>query len=104
MIDQRFSKKEFEHAGKDSPSARQLADRLAEEITSELHGAIQAELQRIVMKLNGMGHNLRLYVENPGELAYRDDSGDGDNYQCDLRVAADCVVSTGYAHLLSDQE
>jgi hypothetical protein len=100
MIDERFSKAEFDRRGLDSPGARALADQLSEEVLAELQPVLRNEMMRIVGKLNAMGHQLKpFYEEAPGEWAFRDDAEDETGYHCRLRLALDCVVSTGFAHL-----
>ena len=55
--------------------------------------------------LNRMGHNLELaYPSRPGEISYRDQKNSEEGYQCELRIAFDRVVSTGYAHLINLDE
>jgi MoaA/NifB/PqqE/SkfB family radical SAM enzyme len=105
MIDERFSAIAFDQLGLDTDGAAQLADLLAEELQKEMHQVIVTHLDRIIEKLNSMGHNLKPYGEHiPGDVAYRDDTEDKTGYHCKLRVAFDSVISTGYAHVLSTEE
>jgi len=101
MIDDRFSAKAFEAYGLNSEGAGELACQLAEEVNQELHKVILPKLMEIIDTMNAMGHNLRLYEEpKPGDISFRDDSEGAFGYECRLRIALDCVVSTGYAHLV----
>jgi hypothetical protein len=105
MIDKRFSSRAFESHGIDTEGARRLADTLADEIQQELHKVIEPRFMEIVANLNAMGHDLKLYDQvEPGGIAFRDDMETGSGYKCKLRVAFDTVVSTGYAHLYTDEE
>jgi hypothetical protein len=105
MIDKRFSARSFEASGLDTERTRRLADILADEIQQELHKVIEPSFIEIVEKLNAMGHDLKLYDEiEPGSIAFRDDVETESGYKCKLRVAFDTVVSTGYAHLHTDEE
>ncbi|MCX7420962.1 MAG: hypothetical protein NT013_15680 [Planctomycetia bacterium] len=100
MIDDRFSKSEFESLGRDSAEARKLADLLAGEVLHELHEVLAAKLDQIVIRLNAIGHSLRAYeLPCPGDVSFRDDREVATTYECDLRLAVDVVVSTGYSHL-----
>ena len=99
MIDERFSASAFSSCGLDTQKARGLSEVLAQEIESEIQQVVEKQFARIVGRLNDMGHDLKPYVVNAGELSYRDDYEDRDGYHCKLRVAVDIVVSTGYAHL-----
>lgn len=105
MIDTRFSLKAFGKAEDcQGEKTQHLAELLGDEIQKELDAVIKPALERTVIKLNKMGHNLTLETEPaPGEISYRDVSGsDGEN-SCKLRVAVDTVVSTGYADLLAPE-
>jgi hypothetical protein len=100
MIDDTFSKESFSTAGLDTPEARSLADQLAKEIQAVIHLTVVKEIDLIIKKLNQMGHNLRLYEDpTPGDISYRDDNDNNENYQCYLRIAIDTIISTGYSHL-----
>ncbi|SRR6266545_6138520 len=105
MVDERFSALSFGVCGVDSEGAKKLADSLAEEIQNELHETIQTSFHRIIDRLNAMGHKLKAaYPPKPGDFSYRDDWKDESGYHCKLRVGLDVIVSTGYGHLLSDDE
>lgn len=105
MIDEKFSAKAFLQKGLDTSASKELASLLAEEIQRELHKAIEPAFKAIIERLNSMGHNLKPYVEaSPGEISFRDDGDTSKGYQCKLRVAADTVISTGYAHFISGEE
>ena len=105
MIDQRFSKTEFERRGLDTPAAKELADALATAVLEELRSDLRQSMERIVRELNAGGHNLRLYADAaPGELEFRDDQDSGPAYRCALRLALDSIASTGYAHLAKVEE
>jgi hypothetical protein len=76
------------------------SDQLAEEVEAELDKAILS-VRRVVGTLNGVGHHLEPeYPPEPGDVSYRDHSGDGLMYRCMLRLGVDTTVSTGYAHLV----
>ena len=100
MIDDRFSLRSFEALGKDTEVAKARAEQLAREVLVELEPVLRQAFERVVAKLNAIGHQLRPYGEqSPGEVDYRDDYEDEAGYQCRLRLAADLVISTGFAHL-----
>lgn len=104
MLDERFSAEAFAVCGLNTKQSLQLAKDLASEIQNELHIAITSKLLNIVERLNGMGHNLKLYGPPiPGDISYRDAVEDESGYHCKLRVGVDTVISTGYAHLCTDQ-
>jgi len=105
MIDDRFSAEAFEKCGPDSDAARKLSDDLADEIQKQVHTATTEYMEKIIRKLNSMGHNLKPYGEiRPGDISYRDDAGHGAAYTCKLRLAADTVVSAGYSHLTNPED
>jgi hypothetical protein len=109
MIDKRFSKEAFAECGMDTQAARDLADSLAQEVGEEVHQILQEYMHRMIVRLNEMGHNLRLESDSPGDnlypgnISYRDDWQDQDSYHCRLRIAIDTVISTGYAHLFFEE-
>ena len=100
MIDQRFSLQSFTKAGLDTELSRRLAEELAAEIQDELDSVLGAAVDRIVSRLNAMGHAL---VPDgspaPGEYSYREAERPCECYECGLRVAVDASVSTGFTHL-----
>lgn len=99
----RYSKEDFlaEHAS--DPNARHLADALTADVQRILHEVISTAVGQIVEELNSRGHNLSNYEEPvPGIVALRDDVGDGANYECDLRLAVDTVVSVGFRDTSGD--
>ena len=98
MIDERFALSAFESHGQDKISRRALADVLQDEVAQELSKVIVPAMNAIIERLNRLGHNLRPYgpPEEPGNLAFRDDDRDDAGYDCKLRVACDCTISTGY--------
>jgi hypothetical protein len=100
MVDERFSMQAFSELGLDTFEARELADLLANEILKEMHVQIEIKMREIIGRLNSMGHHLRLYEESElGDIDYRDDVSNAEDYRCFLRVSHSSVVSTGYAHL-----
>ncbi len=110
MIDDKFSLKAFLRCGLDTEAANSLAKSLAEEIYKEVHVNLRAYLSEVVMRLNAMGHNLKVESDfpgddsYPGDISYRDDWNDETGYHCKLRVAINTVVSTGFAHMYSEEE
>ena len=100
MLDERYSATEFERLGLDSERSRTLANELERDILEELKSTVDFEVKKIAERLNGMGHNLRLEEQStPGSISFRDDRGEGDNYDCKLRIALDYIASAGYSHL-----
>lgn len=62
-----------------------------------VHEALIPLVGQIVATLNARGHKLRYYEEPvPGTLVFRDDTGAGPAYHCDLRLAVDTVISVGF--------
>jgi hypothetical protein len=110
MIDDRFSSIEFQRLGLNTPEARERADLLADEVYTRLHRAIESQLREIVERLNAMGHNLQLknsIIGNatyPDEVDYRDESERNEHYGCRLRLTVNTVISTGYAHLIAEDD
>ena len=95
----RFSKRNFDECGVDTPAARRLANRLQDEMARELHPAILKAFLRIVEKLNAHGHNLKPYGRvKVGDIGFRHQHPDG---SFRLRLGCDVVVSAGYAHVVS---
>ena len=69
--------------------ARNLADKLQEDVLVELHAAVSNKFIEVVNKLNAEGHSLSPYTETiPGDIHYRDLSS--------LRLALDLIISAGY--------
>ena len=98
----KYSQREFESRGLDTPAARQLADELQDDVAKEIHEALLAAFLKIVAGLNAHGHNLTPYDEiRIGDISFRDEPGEG---QCRLRLACDVVISAGYAHTLTAEE
>jgi hypothetical protein len=105
MVDEKFSASSFAGCQLDSQQARDLSDALAKEIENEMHQVIYNHFLKIINRLNEMGHSLKVHHPPvPGEISYRDDWNDESGYHCRLRVAIDTTVSTGYAHLLTEDE
>ncbi len=110
MIDERFSSDAFTSRGLDTEAARELAESLADEVRVEMHQALEMHLRKIVERLNAMGHNLKAEASSPGDnsypgdVAYLDDWEDETGYHCKLRLGIYTVITTGYAHFISDEE
>ena len=101
MIDNRFAADSFRRLGKGTSAAKLLADELSREVTSQLQEVIADKMRQIVAQLNTLGHQLRPYGrERVGEVNYRDDHYGDTEYQCNLRLSVDLVISAGYAHIL----
>ena len=98
---EKYSKQQFESLGLDSPAARTLAHELEDDVTAEIHGEVLAAFSRVVEELNARGHNLKADEINIGDIAFRDESADG---QCYLRLGCDVVISAGYSHFLTAEE
>jgi len=98
---EKYSKQQFESLGLDSPAARKLADELQEDVTREIHDAVLAAFSRVVEGLNARGHNLGADEIRIGDIAFRDESADG---QCYLRLGCDVVISAGYSHTITAEE
>jgi hypothetical protein len=98
---EKYSKQQFESLDLESPAARNLADELQEDVTEEIHGAVLAAFSRVVEELNARGHNLKADEIRIGDIAFRDESADG---QCYLRLGCDVVISAGYSHTLTAEE
>ena len=98
MIDDRFSAAAFAGLRNDSTAARELADDLAEEVLKAVDSAVRQLVRQVVADLTHLGHDLRPYDNDGlGEVSFRDDRTDSaGGYSCDLRLAVDVVVSTGY--------
>ena len=110
MIDDRFSSAAFEALGLDTSEARERADLLADEVYRQVYPVVEARMREIVNQLNAMGHNLHFAgstpgdISYPGEVDYRDERSDAEGCHYRLRLAVNTVVSTGYAHLISELE
>lgn len=92
-----YSKLDFLAELESGPGSSQLASKLEVEVQRILHELIKREVEQIVENLNANGHRLRYYEEPiPGIVTFRDDTGDGVNYSCDLRLAVDTVISVGF--------
>jgi hypothetical protein len=96
-IDSRFSKHQFLVESDNRPGSSKLSDQLAAEVLGLLHEAVQSRFSEIVEQVNQVGHDLRAYSEpQPGEINFRDDRGSNGEYECDLRLAVDVVISVGF--------
>ena len=107
MLDEKYSRAAFEATGLDTAAAASLAASLQHDILVELDVVIRDRFLQIARRLNELGHRLKPYSPSaPGELSFRDDFGEEgtESYGCGLRVAVDCVVSTGFAHLDCEAE
>jgi hypothetical protein len=95
MLDQRFSREAFLDGGLDSDAAKELVDELHNEVLNILHKSVDSALTEVVSQLNSMGHKLELFEPpKPGDIHYAHYIGD----QCNLRLAADIVVSAGFGY------
>ena len=95
MIDERFSAKNFEKCGWKTKESRLLANELTQEIQKELHEVLKSAFSDIIQRLNVLGHDLKLYDEEPANYHYREySSTDRANYK--MLVALDTVVTVGY--------
>ena len=103
-IDSRFSKDRFRIEATADPGARHLSDQLQEEILHLLEVDIAKKVDDVVKLLNEQGHQLRPYYPEPGHIAFRDDRGSDSAYECDLRVAADIVVSVGFRDTITEPD
>lgn len=100
MVDERFRSEEFARVGLDTDAARDLSALLENEVCNEMQTVLKSSFRSIVSRLNSMGHDLKLYDEALGEIAFRDDYESDSGYHCKLRVACDLIISSGYAHLI----
>ena len=101
-IDERFSKAAFVAAGLDTDASRALADDLADLVEWQLMDVVARGLAAIIETLNGLGHSLQKMTDSPPDnISYRDESQDLETHQCNLRVAYDSIISTGFSHLES---
>jgi hypothetical protein len=101
MDDRKFSKEQFDKCGVDSEAALMLADLLQQEVGQEIHKVVLPALEHIVQGLNREGHNLTPSEAKVGNLSYMDVSPDG---KVRLRLHCDVVISSGYAHMYSDDK
>lgn len=91
----KYSKQQFAERGVDSLQARELADKLQNEVAAKLDAIVSAAFRKIIDGLNAQGHNLTLYGEvKVGDISFRDEPQPN---HCFLRLACDVVVSAGYA-------
>jgi hypothetical protein len=104
MIDEKFSAKSFIELGLDTEESRNLSDSLEKEVSRQMQQLIEAKFEEIITKLNDMGHNLKLEEKTTGEISFRDDDDDDENYHCKLRLAFDYVTSAGYSDLLDCED
>jgi len=100
MIHQKYSADNFIKLGLNSGPARRLAKELQAEVLARMHEIVLPSFQQVVTELNALGHDLRSYAVEAGDISYRDDVETDRGYQCKLRLGLDMVVSAGYAHLL----
>jgi hypothetical protein len=108
-IDERFSAERFRALPADDPTARAgLIQQLQDEITAELHGALQAGMAEIAERLHGLGHRLSLFedeVGDMGEVGYHDDHDPPGGAHCWLRIDGTFLASAGWAeHANGDTE
>lgn len=89
---EKYAKAEFEKLSPEE--ARSLADEAQEGLLNEIDCAIKDAFKAAIAEFNAVGHNLTLYDEASGELAYRDPSG--------FRLAIDSIVSSGYRDTVDD--
>jgi hypothetical protein len=99
---EKYTKRQFEGFGLDTPAARQLADELQGDVAKEIHEAVLAAFVKVVEGLNARGHNLTPYDEIlAGDISFREESSEG---RCKLRLACDVVISAGYSHTRAADE
>ena len=99
---EKYSKRQFDSLGLDTPAARKLADELQDDVTEEIHSAVLAAFQNVVERLNAQGHNLKTDGEiRAGDIPFRDEPVEG---QCYLRLGCDVVISAGYSHTMTVDE
>ena len=99
---EKYSKRQFDSLGLNTPAARKRADELQNDVTEEIHSAVLAAFQNVVERLNARGHNLTPYEEiRAGDITFRDEPIEG---QCFLRLACDVVISAGYSHTMTVDE
>jgi hypothetical protein len=97
MIDDRFSLPAFSELGLNSEEAQDRATELEAAVLEELHPAVLEAFEKVVARLNGMGHRLSAeYDALPGDISFQDLS----NGECKLRLSLDLVVSAGYCHMV----
>lgn len=96
-----YSRQQFESLGLDTPAARNLADKLQDDVAAEIHDVVLATFSRAVGELNARGHNLKADDIRIGDITFRDESANG---QCFLRLGCDVVISAGYSHTLTAEE
>jgi hypothetical protein len=91
---EKYTKQQFESRGLNSAAARKLADELENDVKKELQPIIAEAFQKIIERLNAKGHKLEVYGEiTMGDIPFRDES----QGECNLRLACDFVISSGYA-------
>lgn len=78
-----------------------LAQRLAEVVTADFMEAAAARLESTVDALNALGHELRPTDATESSRNYNDERGGPRGL---LRLAADLVISTGYADMITAEE
>ena len=106
----KFSAIAFEQCGLDSVDSRLLLGDLEAIIAKDIHELIFTYLKDLTDSLNKTGHNLKLdesvydRKDYPVDISYKDDWRDSNGYHCKLRVAVTSVISTGYSHLIKDEE
>jgi hypothetical protein len=98
---EKYSKQQFE-LNASATAVRQLADKLQDDVVSEIHEAVYAAFMKVVEALNAEGHNLKPFEEvRPGDISFRDVPVEG---QCHLRLACDVVISAGFSDLRTADE
>ncbi len=96
MVYEKYSKNHFAALGLNTDAARDLANSLEADVLRELHAIVESAFLEIIERLNREGHGLQPYGEIlPGDLPFRDSGG--------LRLAADIVISAGYAHTYEEE-
>ncbi|BAY16058.1 hypothetical protein NIES21_18810 [Anabaenopsis circularis NIES-21] len=99
---EKYSKQQFDACGLDTSAARQLADELQDDVAKEIHEVVLTAFLKVVEELNARGHNLTPYDEiQVGDIPFRDESS---KERCNLRLACDIIISTGYSHTLAADE
>lgn len=95
----KYSKTAFIDAAKDSVTLETLESKLQQEIENRLYPIVKAEMEKIVDELNAHGHELRYrYEPTPGDIHFRD----WEPGRCDLLLACDAVVTTGFRRAVEE--
>jgi len=101
QLNSRFEKSEFEEASRIG-EASVLSRALEDEVRALVMKAMADEMSLIVAELNKLGHHLVLF-ETPtrDNIAFRDDGVISGIYTCNLNVACDVVISSGFRDTVS---